>query len=269
MPNAIVNGITIDYSTAGDGPPVLLICGTGQPADLWFAQVTDLAAAGHTVITFDNRGCGRSEAPPAPYSVTGMAADTAALIEHLGLGPCDVIGYSLGGYIAQELAVTRPGLVRRLVLLAGAGSAPAYAVARARAAADLARALTRSRPASTSPTCCCRCIAWPSSKTTTTPSDHHQPYRGSRTVGQPRAARPVPGRPCLARGQQPPGPARWHQLPLPGHGIRARLLVPPARRARGSPAHSQLPVHRATRPWPRCPLLAPGQVNPILAAFLD
>ena len=141
MPNAIVNGITIDYSTAGDGPPVLLICGTGQPADLWFAQVTDLAAAGHTVITFDNRGCGRSEAPPAPYSVTGMAADTAALIEHLGLGPCDVIGYSLGGYIAQELAVTRADLVRRLVLLAGAGPAPAYAVARCRAAVDLARAL--------------------------------------------------------------------------------------------------------------------------------
>jgi pimeloyl-ACP methyl ester carboxylesterase len=55
--------------------------------------------------------------------VTGMAADTAALIEHLGLGPCDVIGYSLGGYIAQELAVTRADLVRRLVLLAGAGSA--------------------------------------------------------------------------------------------------------------------------------------------------
>ena len=141
MPNAIVNGITIDYSTAGDGSPVLLICGTGQPADLWFAQVTDLAAAGHTVITFDNRGCGRSEAPPAPYLVADMAADTAGLIEHLGLGPCDVIGYSLGGYIAQQLAVTRAELVRRLVLLAGAGAAPAYALARGRAAVDLARAL--------------------------------------------------------------------------------------------------------------------------------
>ena len=110
MPNATVNGISIDYSTAGDGPPVLLICGTGQPADLWFAQVADLTAAGHTVITFDNRGCGRSEAPPAPYLVADMAADTAALIEHLGLGPCDIIGYSLGGYIAQELAVTRPSI---------------------------------------------------------------------------------------------------------------------------------------------------------------
>jgi pimeloyl-ACP methyl ester carboxylesterase len=141
MPNATVNGISIDYSTAGDGPPVLLICGTGQPADLWFAQVADLTAAGHTVITFDNRGCGRSQAPPAPYLVADMAADTAALIEHLGLGPCDIIGYSLGGYIAQELAVTRAGLVRRLVLLAGAGPAPAYAVARVRAAVDLARAL--------------------------------------------------------------------------------------------------------------------------------
>jgi pimeloyl-ACP methyl ester carboxylesterase len=141
MPNAIVNGISIDYATAGDGPPILLICGTGQPADLWFAQVSDLSAAGHTVITFDNLGCGRSGAPPAPYLVADMAADTAALIEHLGLGPCDVIGYSLGGYIAQELAVTRASLVRRLVLLGAAGLAPAYAVARARAAVDLARAL--------------------------------------------------------------------------------------------------------------------------------
>jgi haloacetate dehalogenase len=66
MPNAIVNGISIDYSTAGDGPPVLLICGAGQPAGMWFAQVTDLTAAGHTVITFDNRGCGRPKRRPRP-----------------------------------------------------------------------------------------------------------------------------------------------------------------------------------------------------------
>ena len=100
-----------------------------------------LEEAGHRVITFDNRGCGRSAAPPAPYRVADMAADTAALIEYLGLGPCDVIGYSLGGYIAQQLAVTCPDLVRRLVLVAGVGAAPAYALARARAAVDLALAL--------------------------------------------------------------------------------------------------------------------------------
>ena len=128
MPNATVNGISIDYSVTGDGPPVLVICGTGQPADLWFAQVADLAAAGHTLlrITFDNRGCGRSEAPLAPYLVADMAADTAALIEHLGLGPCDIIGYSLGSYIAQERWVagcTAAGSV----MLIGAGVALAYA----------------------------------------------------------------------------------------------------------------------------------------------
>jgi len=98
------------------------------------------------------------------------AADTAALIEHLRFGPYDVIGYSLGGYIAQQLAVTHPGLVRRLALLAGAGAAPTYALARSRAAVDLARASTRSRPASTSPTCSCRSTRWPSSNTTTTRS---------------------------------------------------------------------------------------------------
>ena len=154
MPNALVNGISIDYTIAGEGPPVLLICGTGQPADLWFAQVADLAAAGHRVITFDNRGCGRSAAPPAPYQVADMAADTAALIEHLRLGPCDVIGYSLGGYIAQQLAVTRPGLVRRLVLMAGPAQRRPTHWRVPRPPSTSPAPLTRSRPASTSPTCC-------------------------------------------------------------------------------------------------------------------
>jgi pimeloyl-ACP methyl ester carboxylesterase len=161
MPNAILNGISIDYTTAGEGPPVLLICGTGQPADLWFAQVADLVAAGHRVITFDNRGCGRSAAPPAPYQVADMAADTAALIEHLGLGPCDVIGYSLGGYIAQQLAVTCPALS------GGSCSSPASAQHRPtrwRAPGPPSTSpspLTRSRPVSTSLTCCYRCITSP------------------------------------------------------------------------------------------------------------
>ena len=68
MPNAILNGISIDYTTAGEGPPVLLICGTGQPADLWFAQVADLVAAGHRVVTFDN---GAAVAPPHRPLPTG------------------------------------------------------------------------------------------------------------------------------------------------------------------------------------------------------
>jgi tetratricopeptide (TPR) repeat protein len=98
--------------------------------------------------------------------------------------------------------------------------------------------------------------------------DHHQPDRGRRTMDQPRAARPVPGRPDLAGGQQPPGPPRPHQGPLPGHGFRARLLVPP-RAVREAAAripgcrYAELPGlgHGA-------PLLAAGQVNPILTEFL-
>ena len=170
MPNALVNGISLDYTIAGEGPPVVLICGTGQPADLWFAQVADLAAAGHRVITFDNRGCGRSAAPPAPYQVADMAADTAALIEHLRLGPCDVIGYSLGGYIAQQLAVTSPGLVRRLVLMAGPAQRRPTRWRVPGPPSTSPAPLIRSHPASTSPTCCYHSIPWPSSRTTTTRS---------------------------------------------------------------------------------------------------
>ena len=270
MPNAIVNGITIDYSTAGDGPPVLLICGTGQPADLWFAQVTDLAAAGHTVITFDNRGCGRSEAPPAPYSVAGMAADTAALIEHLGLGPCDVIGYSLGGYIAQELAVTRADLVRRLVLLAGAGPAPAYAVARCRAAVDLARALDPLPPSFDVADLLLSLHPMPqlqndddAVKVTISLIEAAEPWANPGRLGQyqadlawlednshvDRLARITS--PCLAMAFE-------HDCWFPPRAVReAAERIPNCQ-------YTEL-----TGLGHGAPLLAAGQVNPILTAFLD
>ena len=267
MPNAIVNGISIDYTVTGDGQPVLLICGTGQPADLWFAQVADLTAAGHTVVTFDNRGCGRSAAPPAPYLVADMAADTAALIEHLALGPCDIIGYSLGGYIAQELAVTRAGLVRRLVLLAGAGPAPAYAVARARAAVDLARALDPLPPSlgvadlllSLHPMAQ---LQDNDVKVTITLIEAAAAWTNSGRLGQYQAdlawledsshlnRLSQIKSPCLAMAFE-------HDCWFPPRAVRQA-----ARRIPGC-QYTELPGlgHGA-------PLLAPGQVNPVLAAFL-
>ena len=270
MPNATVNGISIDYSMAGDGPPVLLICGTGQPADLWFAQVADLTAAGHTVITFDNRGCGRSQAPPAPYLVADMAADTAGLIDHLGLGPCDIIGYSLGGYIAQELAVTRAGLIRRLVLLAGAGQAPAYAVARSRAAVDLARALD---PLPVSFDVADLLLSLHSMaqlqddddavKMTISLIEAGEPWTNPGRLGQYQAdlAWQEDGSqldrlsritsPCLAMAFE-------HDCWFPPRAVReAARRIPGCR-------YTELPElgHGA-------PLLAAGQVNPILAEFLD
>ena len=122
MPEATVNGVRLAYDVHGEGEPVLLICATGQPAFAWgLFQVPALTAAGYQVVTFDNRGMPPSDAPAGPYTVQGMAGDAAALIEHLGVGPCRVAGYSLGALIAQELALARPDLVRAAVMMATMG----------------------------------------------------------------------------------------------------------------------------------------------------
>jgi pimeloyl-ACP methyl ester carboxylesterase len=116
-----VGGVRLAYGAAGEGDPVLLIGGTGMPGALWqVASGPALVTAGYRVITFDARGVGGSDAPPAPYSVPDLAADAAGLLEQLEAAPAFVIGYSLGGFIAEELARTRPDLVRAAVLLASA-----------------------------------------------------------------------------------------------------------------------------------------------------
>ena len=120
MPDAIVNGIRIAYEERGNGEPFVLVCGLSQPASTWELSILPgLVAAGYRVITFDNRGVAPSDAPPAPYTVAEMAADTAALIEHLGVGPCIVAGYSLGAWICETLAADRPELVRAAACIGG------------------------------------------------------------------------------------------------------------------------------------------------------
>jgi pimeloyl-ACP methyl ester carboxylesterase len=121
MAEVAVNGVRLAYEVTGNGEPVLLIGGTGMPGTLWhLAQVPAFSGAGYRVITYDTRGVGCSEAPPAPYSVAELASDAAGLLEHLGAAPARVVGYSLGGFTAEELARTRPDLVRAVVLLASA-----------------------------------------------------------------------------------------------------------------------------------------------------
>lgn len=118
MPKADIGGVTLSYDVVGEGDPVLLVCGTGQPAFTWqLYQVPALLAAGYRVVTFDNRGVTPSAAPPPPYTVAQMAADAAGLVEHLGLGPTRVAGLSLGAFITQELALARPDLVRCAVMM--------------------------------------------------------------------------------------------------------------------------------------------------------
>jgi 3-oxoadipate enol-lactonase len=115
MPLAQINGIERYYQETGSGDALLLINGLTGTCLGWEPLVPSLA--GHfRVITSDNRGVGRSEAPPGPYTTRQMADDAAALLAHLGVVRAHVVGSSMGGMIAQELALAYPSLVDRLVL---------------------------------------------------------------------------------------------------------------------------------------------------------
>jgi pimeloyl-ACP methyl ester carboxylesterase len=103
------------WEADGTGPPVLLIMGLGSPSDMWF-RVAPVLTPRYRTIRFDNRGVGRTGVPPGPYSIELMAADAAAVLDAAGGSSAHVIGASLGGLIAQELALTHPQTVRSLVL---------------------------------------------------------------------------------------------------------------------------------------------------------
>lgn len=117
MPLITANGIEIYYETAGspEAPPLLLITGLTGNCEGWFAQVPDLQETFY-VISFDNRGAGRSSQPEPGYTMRDFADDTAALLEALGIGETFVFGISMGGMIALNLAVHYPEKVRKLAL---------------------------------------------------------------------------------------------------------------------------------------------------------
>lgn len=122
MPSAIVNGVRIHYDDTGSGEPVVLVMGQGARGRAWHLhQVPVLVDAGYRVVTFDNRGVPPSEECPGGFTVDDLVADTAGLIEHLGLAPCRLAGVSLGAYVVQELMLRRPRLVRQGVLMATRG----------------------------------------------------------------------------------------------------------------------------------------------------
>ncbi|TWP52165.1 alpha/beta hydrolase [Lentzea tibetensis] len=119
MPIVELNGIRLSYQVEGDdGELVLLIMGTGSPGRVWrMHQVPALRKAGYRVATVDNRGIPPTDECADGFTIDDVVADAAALIEHLG-GPAHVVGTSLGSRITQELAHTRPDLVRSAVMLA-------------------------------------------------------------------------------------------------------------------------------------------------------
>ncbi len=113
--------MNLAYDDRGRGEPVLFIAGRGGAGRTWHLhQVPEFQRAGYRCITFDNRGIGATE-NAGNFTTETMVADTAALIEKLDAAPARIVGVSMGAYIAQELMVARPELVRAAVLLATRG----------------------------------------------------------------------------------------------------------------------------------------------------
>jgi len=105
------------YEVSGDGSPTLvLVNGVGDPLEGWANQTADFLAAGLRVVSFDNRGVGRSSTPPGPYTSAQMAADLHAVVQAAGLDGFHLAGVSMGGVIAQEYALAHPADLRSLVL---------------------------------------------------------------------------------------------------------------------------------------------------------
>jgi pimeloyl-ACP methyl ester carboxylesterase len=107
--------MNIKWESQGEGSPLLLIQGLGYGRWGWEPIVPGLAAR-HRVVTFDNRGIGESDKPEGPYTAAQMAGDALQVLDEAGIERAHVLGASLGGMIAQELAVTAPERVDRLVL---------------------------------------------------------------------------------------------------------------------------------------------------------
>ena len=119
MPKVKLSVISLYYEIHGSGHPVLLISGLNADNASW-SGVCSRLAKDFRVILFDNRGSGRSDTPDKRYSIRDMADDAIGLLDHLRIERCHIVGHSMGGYIAQEIAIHYPERVDKLVLEATA-----------------------------------------------------------------------------------------------------------------------------------------------------
>src|SRR5919206_2314002 len=124
MPTLEANGQTLYYEVHGEGEPLLCVMGLAANTLAWAFQVRPFAERHKTVI-FDNRDVGQSSMASEQYEIGDMAQDTLALADALGLDSFHLLGYSMGGAISQQLALTAPERVRTLTLavtFAGTGN---------------------------------------------------------------------------------------------------------------------------------------------------
>jgi pimeloyl-ACP methyl ester carboxylesterase len=111
--------VRIAYEVRGDGEPLVLVHGLAYDRFGW-GRLPDLLAERFRVVLPDNRGVGESDAPAGPYTVAEMAADVVAVLDDAGIERTHLFGVSLGGYIAQELALTWPERIDKLILCSAA-----------------------------------------------------------------------------------------------------------------------------------------------------
>lgn len=115
MPQVVNEGAELYWHTYGEGPPVLLIMGLSFTHEMWF-RILPWLVERYQVILFDNRGMGRSSVPRGPYSIRKMARDALAVLRAANIPAAHVVGASMGGMIAQELALRHPEAVKSLIL---------------------------------------------------------------------------------------------------------------------------------------------------------
>jgi 3-oxoadipate enol-lactonase len=126
MPRTRIGNIEMFYEVHGSGEPVVLIHGLSMDSSTWFNQIPVLSQK-YQVIVFDNRGVGQTDAPNEAYSTEMMADDAAALLKFLNVDNAHILGFSMGGMIAQTIALKYPELVKSLLLTSTAARFPARA----------------------------------------------------------------------------------------------------------------------------------------------
>src|SRR5262245_29980816 len=115
MPTINANGIAVYFEGTGTGPPLLFLNGSGSTIETSRILI-DVFTPRFDVVVHDQRGLGKTEIPPEPYSMADYAADALALLDEVGWRRCRIVGVSFGGMVAQELAVATPSRLERLAL---------------------------------------------------------------------------------------------------------------------------------------------------------
>jgi len=111
-----VGDIDVAYKMFGKGDPIILFNGASDGMDAWDPSFLEGLSSNHTVIVFDQRGIANTTAGSKPYIIEQLANDTAGLLDALKIPKADVMGYSLGSWIAEQLTITYPEKVSRLIL---------------------------------------------------------------------------------------------------------------------------------------------------------